>query len=89
MGSLRVSKNVKKILVLEILKYPSVIRRELLTNILTFPGQDKELIEFVKYMVQNDLGKTIAIEIELLEAFKLQRITVRQIEGSLAAEVSR
>jgi hypothetical protein len=86
MGSLRVPKKVKKLLVLEVLKYPAVIRRELLTNILTFPGQDQELIDFVKYMIQNDLGKTTAIEIELLEAFKLQRLTVSEIEGSLAAE---
>jgi hypothetical protein len=84
MGSIRVPKKVKKLLVVEVLKYPTVIRRELLTNILTFPGQDQELIEFIKYMVQNDLIKTAAIEIELLEAFKLQRLTVSEIEGSLA-----
>lgn len=85
MGSARVVIKVKKLLVLEILKYPPVIRRELLTNILAFPGQDQELIDFVKYMIQNELGKTAAIEIELLEAFKLDRLTVRDIEGSLAA----
>ena len=88
MGSLRVPKKIKKLLVLEVLKYPAVIRRELLTNILTFPGQDQELIDFIKYMIQNDLVKTAAIEIELLEAFKLQRLTVSEIEGSLAAEAS-
>jgi len=85
MGSVRVLTKVKKLLVLEILKYPPVIRRELLTNILAFPGQEQELIDFVKYMIQNELGKTAAIEIELLEAFKLERLTVRDIEGSLAA----
>lgn len=85
MGSTRVTSKVKKLLVLEILKYPPVIRRELLTNILAFPGQSQELIDFVKYMIQNELGKTAAIEIELLEAFKLQRLTVSDIEGSLAA----
>ncbi|NQW00016.1 MAG: hypothetical protein HQ483_09990 [Rhodospirillales bacterium] len=88
MGSVRVLSKVKKLLVLEILKYPPFIRRELLTNILTFPGQEQELIEFVKYMIQNELGKTAAIEIELLEAYKLQRLTVRDIEGSLAASAS-
>ncbi len=88
MGSVRVVTKVKKLLVLEILKYPPVIRRELLTNILAFPGQEQELIDFVKYMIQNELGKTAAIEIELLEAFKLDRLTVRDIEGSLAAAAS-
>ena len=45
----------------------------------------KELIDFVKYTIQKDLEKTAAIEIELLEAFKLQRLSVSDIEGSLAA----
>lgn len=89
MGSVRVLTKVKKLLVLEILKYPAVIRRELLTNILAFPGQEQELIDFVKYMIQNELGKTAAIEIELLEAFKMERLTVRDIEGSLAAAAAR
>jgi len=82
-GSLRVPMKVKKLLVMEILRYPALIRRELLTNIIVFPGQMQELIEFVKYMVQTELGKTASIEIDLLEAFKLKRLTVSDIEGSL------
>ena len=85
MGSLQVPNKVKKLLVLEILKYPPIIRRELITNILAFLGQNQELIDFVKYTIQKDLEKTAAIEIELLEAFKLQRLSVSDIEGSLAA----
>jgi hypothetical protein len=85
MGSLRVPKKVKKLLVLEILKYPAVIRRELLSNILTFPGQAQELLDFVKFMIQSDLDKAAGLEIELLEAFKLHRLTVSEIEGSLVA----
>lgn len=84
-GSLRVPTKVKKLLVMEILRYPPLIRRELLTNIIVFPGQTQELVEFVKYMVQNELGKTSAIEIDLLEAFKLKRLTVDDIEGGLVA----
>ena len=85
MGSLQVPNKVKELLVLEMLKYPPVIRRELITNILAFPGQNQELIDFVKYMIQKDLEKTAVIEIELLEAFKLQRLSVSDIEGSLTA----
>jgi len=84
-GSLRVPLKVKKLLILELLTYPPLIRRELLTNILAFPGQARELIEFVKYMVQTELGNNAAIEIELLEAFKMQRLTMTEIEGSLMA----
>ena len=85
-GSLRISMKVKKLMVLEILRYPLIIRRELLTNILAFRGQTRELIEFVKYMVATELGKNAAIEIELLEAFKLRRLTMEDIEVSLLAK---
>jgi len=82
-GSLRVPMKVKKLLVMEVLRYPPLVRRELLTNIMVFPGQTPELIEFVKYMIQAELGKTAAIEIDLLEAFKMKRLTVEDIEGGL------
>ena len=84
-GSLRIQMKVKKLLVLEILKYPPIIRRELLTNVLAYPGQARELIEFVKYMVATELGKNAVIEIELLEAFKLRRLSMEDIESSLLA----
>lgn len=83
-GSVRIPIKVKKLLALELLKYPPMIRRELLTNILVFPGQVQELIEFVRYMVASELGQTGAIEIELLEAFKLKRLTLTDIESTLA-----
>jgi len=85
-GSLRVPMKVKKLLVMEVLRYPVLVRRELLTNIIVFPGQTPELVEFVKYMVQAELGKTAAIEIDLLEAFKLKRLTVSDIEGGLMSD---
>ena len=82
-GSLRIPMKVKKLLVLEILKYPPIIRREILTNILAFPGQSRELLEFVRYMIASELGQNAAIEIELLEAFKLRRISLDDIQESL------
>ncbi|MEE8213957.1 MAG: hypothetical protein V3R79_05185 [Alphaproteobacteria bacterium] len=88
-GSLRIQMKVKKLLVLEILKYPPIIRRELLTNVLAYPGQARELIEFVKYMVTTELGKNAAIEIELLEAFKLRRLSMEDIESSLLARTGQ
>jgi len=88
-GSLRIQMKVKKLLVLEILKYPPIIRRELLTNVLAYPGQARELIEFVKYMVSTELGKNAVIEIELLEAFKLRRLSMEDIESSLLARTGQ
>ena len=74
-GSLRIQMKVKKLLVLEILKYPPIIRRELLTNVLAYPGQARELIEFVKYMVATELSKnaanrTTVLEVANAKAFK-------------------
>ncbi len=84
-GSPRITMKVKKLLILDILQYPTIIRRELLTNILALRGQSRELSEFVKYMVATELGKGAAIEIELLEAFKLKRLSMDDIEISLRA----
>jgi hypothetical protein len=83
-GSIRISVQVKKLLVLELFKYPAMIRRELLTNILVFPGQGQEMIKFVRYMIATELGQSGAIEIELLEAFKLKRLSLSDIESTLA-----
>jgi hypothetical protein len=80
---------VKKLLVLEILQFPPIIRRELLTDILALHGQIRELVEFIKYMVATELGKNAAIEIELLEAFKLQRLSMEDIETSLKARTGQ
>ena len=75
---------VKKLLILELLKYPPLIRRELLSNVVVFPGQVQELIDFIRYMVTTELGQSDAIEIELLEAFKLRRLSMQDIERTLA-----
>ena len=84
-ASPRITTKVKKLLILDILHYPTIIRRELLTNVLALRGQSRELSEFVKYMVATELGKGAAIEIELLEAFKLKRLAMDDIETSLRA----
>jgi len=84
-ASPRITMKVKKLLILDILQFPTIIRRELLTNVLALRGQSRELSEFVKYMVATELGKGAAIEIELLEAFKLKRLSMDDIETSLRA----
>ena len=83
-GSVRVPLKVKKLLVLELLKYPPLIRRELLTNILVYPGQVQELIVFVRHMVAEELGQGVIIEIELLKAFRLRQLSMDDIETGLA-----
>lgn len=84
-GNLRIKLDIKKLLVLEVIQYPPLVRRELLTNVLAFPGQAPELIEFVRYLIIDQLDKSAAIEIDLLEAFKLKRLTMQDIERSLVS----
>lgn len=74
-----IPEKVKQLLILEILHYPPLVRRELLSNILAYPGQTAEIIEFVKSMVTGKLGDRSAIEINLLEGLKLNRFTMEDI----------
>ena len=84
---MRVSIKVKKLLTLELLNYPPFIRRELLSNVLIFPGQAQELIDFIRYMITTELGQSADIEIKLLEAFKQKRLSMQDIESSLAQSI--
>lgn len=83
-GSVGVPMKVKKLLTLELIRFPPLIRRELLSNLLVFPGQVQELIDFIRHMIVTELGQNTAIEIKLLEAFKKKRLSIQDIESSLA-----
>ena len=74
---------VKKLMILEILKYPPIIRRELLTNILVFPNQTQELKEFSRYLIKTELENAAVVEIDLLEAIKLKELSIEAIERGL------
>ncbi len=88
-GSPRVSVNVKQVLAAEIVKYPPLVRRELITNILTLPGQPHELTAFVRELINRRLERAQRIEIELLEAVKDSRISMGEIEKRLRQESPR
>ncbi|PIW27808.1 MAG: hypothetical protein COW30_09105 [Rhodospirillales bacterium CG15_BIG_FIL_POST_REV_8_21_14_020_66_15] len=81
-GSLRIPTAVKQLLVGELLAFPPLVRRELLTNILVFPGQTEDLKRFVRNTVLAELGRSVAVEVELLEAYKLRRITLDDLAGA-------
>ena len=81
-GSLRIPTAVKQLLVGELLVFPPLVRRELLTNILVFPGQTEDLKRFVKNTVLAELGRSVAVEIELLEAYRMRRITLDDLAGT-------
>ncbi len=82
-GSLRIPVAVKQLLVGELLAFPPAVRRELLTNILVFPGQTEDLKRFVRNTVLAELGRSVAVEIELLEAYRMRRITLDDLAGTV------
>ena len=83
-GNIRIPQKAKHFLVEEIVKYPPLIRRELLTNILVTNAQQIELGEFVRSAIRGELDENVAMEIHLLEQIKQSRISVGQIESLLA-----
>lgn len=83
-GNPRITMKVKKLLAVELLKFPPLIRRELVTNVLAYPGQTQELISFVRGLVMAEMEPAAVVEIELLETFKRKRLSMHDIEQGLA-----
>jgi hypothetical protein len=85
-GSERISQGVKRVLAAEIVKYPPLVRRELITNILVLPGVAPEVVAFVRKLIADRLDRAQLIEIELLEAVKVSRLSMGEIERRLRRE---
>ena len=86
-GSARIPQGVKRVLAAEIVKYPPLVRRELVTNILALPGQPPDLIAFVRRLLNERLERAHLIEIELLEAVKVSRLSMSEIETRFKREI--
>ena len=82
--SMRVSETVKRLMVLELLKFPPLVRREILSNILSYPGQTIDFVRFVETMVERHLDPDQTIQIDLLKDLKLRRFSMEAI-SALAA----
>ena len=83
--SLRVPETVKNLLVMEIIKFPSLIRRELISNILSYPGQTRDMVRFIDRLVSQHLDPESVIQIDLLKDLKLRRYSMEAI-SALAAK---
>jgi hypothetical protein len=79
--SLQIPATVKKLLVMEIIIFPTLIRRELLSNVLSYPGQTRDLVEFVNSMMDRELDPETLIEIDLLKDLKLRRFSMEAISA--------
>jgi len=86
-GNPRIPMKVKKLLAVETIKFPPLIRRELITNLFVYPGQSSELISFVRGLIMAELEPSVVVEIELLETFKQNRLSVSDIEAGLRQSV--
>ncbi len=77
----------KGFLVSELLGFPPTIRRELLTNLLTMPGLNQRLGDFVRDAIIEKLGDVAATEIELLAALKTSQMSMDDINDMLGQAV--
>lgn len=74
---------VKKMVAVEVLRFPPLVRRELLSNALANGGVDRGTKDFIRHAIALHLDKPQAVEIELLEAVKESRISAQDIQKSL------
>ncbi len=83
----RINLKAKGYLVAEIIHYPPLIRREMITNLLTAPGQDPALVEFTRNVIKQELDDMVATEIYLLEALKSSKLSASEIEDMLINKI--
>lgn len=72
--------NAKGALIAEILLFPPLIRRELLTDILSQPKQERRFVEFVRNTIEQELENEDVVEIYLLVTLKSSRLSLREVE---------
>lgn len=73
--------NAKGALVAEILLFPPLIRRELLTDILSRPEQERKFVDFVRGTVEREMDNEAVVEIYLLVTLKSSRLSLREVEN--------
>ncbi|MEQ8664686.1 MAG: hypothetical protein RIC16_03095 [Rhodospirillales bacterium] len=82
----RIPLNAKGALVAEILLFPPMIRRELITNLLSQSARDRELSNFVRSVIEQELDNETVVEIYLLVTLKTSRLSVGDFEDMLRAD---
>ena len=80
-SSQKIPVTVKKLLALEFLNFPPLIRRELISNILAVPGQTGNMADFVSAMIDRYLALETVIEIKLLKDLKLHKFSMEEISA--------
>ena len=80
-SSLQIPANVKKLLAIELVNYPPLIRRELISNIMAITEQTAEMLNFVSTMIERYLSLETVIEIRILKDLKLQRFSMEEVNA--------
>ena len=62
--------DIKEFLVQEIVNYPPLVRKELITNLLSTPGQELELVRFTTRLAVHELTDKTLTDIYLLTSLK-------------------
>lgn len=83
-GNQLIAMKAKGYLVSELLGFPPTIRRELLTNLLTAPGAEKRLTDFVRDAIEQKLDRVASTEIGLLAALKSSEMSIDEINQMVA-----
>lgn len=83
-GHPKIPLKVKTFLTEELVKYPPLVRRELLANLLSGQRHDRELIEAMRDIMLRRLDREVTVEIELLEMLKASDMSIDQIVSQLA-----
>ncbi|MBL6864238.1 MAG: hypothetical protein ISQ90_05560 [Rhodospirillales bacterium] len=83
--NIKISEDIKKLLLMELLSFPNLIRRELLSNLLSQPNQEAEFIEFTNMTLNQQLSPESVVEIIILKDIKMRRLSMDAI-NSLARE---
>ena len=79
--NIKISKDIKKLLLIELLSFPNLIRRELLSNLLSQPNQEAELVEFTNKTLNQQLSPESVMEIIILKDIKMRRLSMDVING--------
>ncbi len=80
-GHALIDNKAKALLVWEILNFPPMIRRELLSNILSLEGLNPEISQFIQKEMTEKLPPEMSMEITLLLSLKTSQISLDQLTG--------
>jgi hypothetical protein len=72
--------NAKGSLIAEVMLFPDMIRREIITNVLSHPEHNGEFTDFVRTIIEQELDNETVIQIYLLVTLKTSRLSISAVE---------